>query len=112
MPPSPQGVTQPVVKPTVGRIVLYKPVLKMPDELNILPAIIIQVCYFDNGDVEGVDLQVFGLGDPKDFMQFRVEQGDKEGMWDWMPFQKDQQMRMATGTLNASHATSPNQATA
>lgn len=30
-------------------------------------------------------------------------QGQNPGNWDWMPFQKDQQARMATGTMNESH---------
>lgn len=32
-------------------------------------------------------------------------QGQEPGQWDWMPFQKDQQARMAPGTMNDSHTT-------
>lgn len=28
---------------------------------------------------------------------------DEVGVWDWMPFQKDQASRMAPGTMNDSH---------
>lgn len=30
-------------------------------------------------------------------------QGQNPGQWDWMPFQKDQQARLAQGTANESH---------
>lgn len=33
-----------------------------------------------------------------------LDQGQKGGQWDWMPFQKDQQARLAFGTANESHA--------
>lgn len=32
-----------------------------------------------------------------------LSQGQEGGQWDWMPFQKDQQARMAPGTMDASH---------
>lgn len=42
-----------------------------------------------------------------------LDQGQKGGQWDWMPFQKDQAARMAPGTMNESHpATAPGSVTA
>lgn len=35
--------------------------------------------------------------------ELEVEQGFVPGTWDWMPFQKDQQKRMAENTMNESH---------
>lgn len=32
-----------------------------------------------------------------------IDQGQEGGQWDWMPFQKDQQARMAPGSINESH---------
>lgn len=48
-----------------------------------------------------VGLAVFGSTGIR--FEQNVRQGDLPGCWDWMPFQKDQQARLAPGTSNDSH---------
>jgi len=78
------------VKPTVGRMVYYKSYgtpngeYKPEDRSATITEVI---------DDETVSLCVFnptGL-----FFNQNVKQGQEGGQWDWMPFQKDQQTRLA-----------------
>ena len=81
------GETKPTpsIKPTVGRMVYYK-----TDNGGILPATIV-VIHTDTC----INLQVF-TDDEKGIMyKTSVVQGEENGQWDWMPFQKDQQARLA-----------------
>lgn len=48
-----------------------------------------------------VSLATFGTAGLR--FEQSVEQGQEAGHWDWMPFQKDQQARLAPGTMNESH---------
>lgn len=80
------------IKPTTGRVVLYT------YGASQAPAFITGV----NEDGT-VNLHVFPNESRDCFFCPDVVQGDADGQWDWMPFQKDQQARMAAGTLNASH---------
>jgi len=79
-----------IVKPTVGRMVYYKSYgtpngeYKPENRAAIITAIhsdtVIDLCVLNP---EGM------------FFNRNVEQGEKGGQWDWMPFQKDQQARLA-----------------
>jgi hypothetical protein len=86
------------IKPTVGRMVYYKtygtPGGEHPPEecaaiiTEVMPEGLVSLCVlYPNG------------------MSFKraVAQGQNSGQWDWMPFQKDQQARLAPGTRNESH---------
>lgn len=87
-----------MITPTVGRMVYYK---TRGSADGVFPptnfaAIITEV----NSDVDGVvSLVTFGTSG----MRFEKEvnqakTSDEVGVWDWMPFQKDQQARLAPGT--------------
>lgn len=80
----------PIIKPTVGRIVLYKSKLMSGEnaaEDIFQPAIVTEVI----SDTV-ISVCVF-LVNGTAFVQ-SVEQGQECGQWDWMPFQKDQQARL------------------
>ena len=64
---------------TKGRIVYYK-----DSEERVFPAIVTNV-----NEEGAVNLQVFAI--EKIYPALVVEQGENQGQWDWMPFQKDQQ---------------------
>ena len=59
---------------------------------KIAPAIITRVW-----NSSCVNLKVLVDGN-HDLWKTSVNQGDQYHNWDWMPFQKDQQARLATGT--------------
>jgi len=70
------------IKPTVGRIILFK-----LSETRTFPAIIT----FVDEIAEKIELQIFGtVHDP---IRYGVSEGEQIGEWSWMPFQKDQQKR-------------------
>lgn len=68
---------------TPGRIVYYKDA-----EEKIYPAMVVSV-----NEEGAVNLQVFM--EEKIEAKRIVEKGEGNGQWDWMPFQKDQQARLA-----------------
>lgn len=78
-----------VMQPTVGRIVLFR-----ADENNTFPSIVTRV--HEGTNVNGIpliNLQVF-----RDFgveAMTSIYHGENVGQWSWMPFQKDQQKRVA-----------------
>lgn len=81
------------MKPTVGRMVYYKTrgsADGMYPSVNFA-AIITNV--ESNGDTGLICLAVFGPQGLR--FELGVEQGQEIGQWDWMPFQKDQQARLA-----------------
>ena len=88
------------MKPTVGRIVYYKSYGTPGGEYPSVnrTAIITEVSNQDAGIISLCVLNPEGMFFNKD-----VQQGQAGGQWDWMPFQKDQQKRMAEGTMNESH---------
>lgn len=87
------------IKPTIGRMVYYK---TRGSADGVYPpkdfAAIITDVHPEN---DTIDLVTFGPGGIR--FELSVSQGQEPSRWDWMPFQKDQQARMAPGTLNASH---------
>jgi len=78
------------IKPTVGRVVYYKSYgtpngeYKSEDRAAIITAI------KNDTTVSLCVLNPTGM-----FFNEYVEQGQEGGQWDWMPFQKDQQARLA-----------------
>jgi len=78
------------IKPTVGRVVYYKSYgtpngeYKSEDRAAIITAI------KNDTTVSLCVLNPTGM-----FFNECVEQGQEGGQWDWMPFQKDQQARLA-----------------
>lgn len=99
------GPQQIIIKPTVGRIVHYKCILSNKDKTinqdpTISPAI---VTHINSEDDNEVSLAVFYPN--AIIFIFNVTKGQNLGQWDWMPFQKDQQVRLNQGTngdFNAS----------
>lgn len=81
------------VLPTVGRMVYFKTRGSLD---GVYPptdfAAIITKVYPDNV----VSLATFGEAGMR--FEIQVSQGQEPGQWDWMPFQKDQQSRLAPGT--------------
>ena len=78
------------IKPTVGRIVYFK-------SRGSLDGV------FPPRDVAAIVTRIYGDGDIS-VMSFyetgtrhevKISQGQENGQWDWMPFQKDQQARLA-----------------
>lgn len=72
------------MKPTIGRIVLFR-----VDKNTQFPAIITRV--WAPEFTEAVNLQVFKDHIVESFTS--VFKGEGAGQWDWMPFQKDQQIK-------------------
>ena len=81
------------IVPTVGRVVLYTPRTTDPDHNNaeVLPAVVVRVWSDDM-----INLKVLNDGS-EDFWATSVARNElaEQGTWDWMPFQKDQQARLA-----------------
>lgn len=79
-----------VVKPTVGRVVYYKSrgsadgVFPSKEVASIVTAV------HEDGSVALVTFYETGLR-----FEQKTTQGQELGQWDWMPFQKDQQARLA-----------------
>jgi hypothetical protein len=97
-----------MTQPTVGRMVYYK---TRGSADGVYPPKNFAAIVTDThllGDTDGgrdtVDLVTFGPNGSR--YEHNVEQGEGVGQWDWMPFQKDQQARLAPGTANDSHVTS------
>lgn len=80
----------PHIEPTVGRMVYFK---TRGSSDGVFPpmnfASIITVVHSDTC----VSLATFGEQGLR--FETKVEKGDQGGQWDWMPFQKDQQARLA-----------------
>ena len=85
--------TAPTIKPTVGRMVYFKTRGSLDGVFppTVFAAIITKV-YTDIT----VSLATFGESGLR--FETSITQGDQPGQWDWMPFQKDQQARLAPGT--------------
>ena len=86
--------------PTVGRMVYYKSYGTPGGEYKSedRAAVITAVKNAKKGIVSLCVLNPTGF-----FFNQDVKQGQDCGQWDWMPFQKDQQARLAPGTKNDSH---------
>mgnify|MGYP000471215719 CR=1 FL=1 len=82
-----------IIKPTVGQVVYFKTRESLDGKYPPTDfASIITRVYSDTK----ISLVTFGeLGIR---FELGVEQGQAPWQWDWMPFQKDQQARLAPGT--------------
>lgn len=86
------------ILPTVGRMVYYK---TRGSADGVYPpknfaSIITEVCEGEAGkeaEENCINLVTFGPSGMR--FEQHVMQGDQPGQWDWMPFQKDQQARLA-----------------
>lgn len=80
----------PNIVPTIGRLVYFK-TRGSKDGVyapTIFPGIVTKI-YSDTL----ISLVTFGEAGIR--FELQIEQGDQPGQWDWMPFQKDQQARLA-----------------
>lgn len=100
-----------MIAPTVGRVVYYKsygtPNGEYPSKDR---AAIVTDVNVRNTTVKGsseiltiTEVRLAVLNPEGMFFTGWLLQGQEPGQWDWMPFQKDQVARMATGTINESH---------
>lgn len=95
------------MKPTVGRNVYYK---SRGSADGIYPpqdfaAIITNVHTAETTTLDNqfeVSLVTFSESGIR--FEKNVPQGQEPGMWDWMPFQKDQQMRAGYATASVSNS--------
>ena len=90
------------IKPTVGRVVYYKARGsadgKFPsvDRAAIITDVDLEHTFIVNdGGMIAVGVRLCVLNPEGVFFSDWLEQGQKGGNWDWMPFQKDQQARLA-----------------
>lgn len=82
------------IVPTVGRVVYYHALGSADGKFPVgenRAAIITAVK--DEFNVSLCILNPTGM-----YFNLNVERGEGAGEWDWMPFQKDQQARLAPGT--------------
>lgn len=81
------------IPPTVGRVVYYKSYGTPGGEYPSVDraAIITEVKDAEAGIVSVCVLNPTGF-----FFNQDLSQGQNPGQWDWMPFQKDQQARLAS----------------
>ena len=71
------------ILPTIGRVVLFN------NNGIIRPGIITEVV-----DAEVGIISVFVMEPTEIMFKVSINQGNDNGQWDWMPFQKDQQSRL------------------
>lgn len=92
--------------PTIGRIVYYKArgsadgVFPKTDRAAIVTDVK-QIEYAEGvsgTEPEGFQLRLCVMNPEGLFFTSWLTQGQEGGQWDWMPFQKDQQARLAPGT--------------
>lgn len=85
------------IKPTVGRVVYYHALGSADGKFPVgenRAAIITAVV---DEQTEAVSLCV--LNPTGMYFNLKVEKGEGAGQWDWMPFQKEQQARLATAEV-------------
>lgn len=84
------------ITPTVGRMVYYKArgsadgVFPKKDRAGVITDI--------SETADGKNVRLCVMNPEGLFFTDWLEQGQEGGQWDWMPFQKDQQARLAPGT--------------
>lgn len=90
--------------PTVGRMVYYKArgsadgVFPSKDRAAVVTDVRPGMDQSSGQPVEDFEVRVAVLNPEGLFFSDWLVQGQNPGQWDWMPFQKDQQARLATGT--------------
>ena len=75
--------------PTVGRMVYYKSYGTPKGEYKPEDRAAVVTAVNENGTIDLCVLNPTGL-----FFNQHVKNGEEGGQWDWMPFQKDQQLRV------------------
>lgn len=80
----------PVIKPTVGRVVYYKTKASADGSVEACDTAAIITKVYSDTEISIVTFWEFGSS-----FKSHVTQGQEQGQWDWMPFQKDQQARLA-----------------
>jgi len=83
-------IPTPIVKPTVGRVVYYKSYGTPNGEYEPEDRAAVITDVIDDNTVSVCVFNPTGL-----FFNQSISKGQKGGQWDWMPFQKDQQARLA-----------------
>lgn len=89
-----------IINPTVGRVVYYKSrgsadgVFPPVDRASIVTDVRIYPTDEPNGSLK-FQCRVCVLNPEGMFFSNWLDQGQEHGQWDWMPFQKDQQARLA-----------------
>lgn len=88
--------------PTVGRIVYYKArgsadgVFPKVDRAAIVTDVDLEHTFVrGDGGYMAVGVRLAVMNPEGLFFSDWLEQGQEGGQWDWMPFQKDQQARLA-----------------
>ena len=94
------GQTGPAIKPTVGRMVYYK---ARGSADGVFPKVDRAAIVTDVRDERETQVRLAVMNPEGLFFSGWLNQGQEGGQWDWMPFQKDQQARLAQGTANDSH---------
>lgn len=98
------AIPVPTVKPTVGRMVYYKARGSADGKFPKVDraAIITDVRFIptdapkENSEINGYHEVRLAVLNPEGlFFSDWLSQGQEGGEWDWMPFQKDQQARLA-----------------
>lgn len=98
-----------MITPTIGRMVYYKALGsadgKYPskDRAAVITDVQSNEAATEGKELEGYQVRLCVFNPEGLYFTPWLDQGDKPGQWDWMPFQKDQAARMAPGTLNESH---------
>lgn len=98
------------VSPTVGRMVYYK---ARGSADGVFPKVDRAACVTDvrpspnvvSPEKSGHQVRLCVMNPEGLFFTGWLDQGQEGGQWDWMPFQKDQQARLAPNTANESHNT-------
>jgi len=83
-------MSEDTVMPTVGRIVYYKSYGTPKGEYKPENRAAVVTAIAEDGTLSLCVLNPSGM-----FFNSGVKQGQEGGQWDWMPFQKDQQARLA-----------------
>lgn len=87
------------IKPTVGRVVYYKSrgsadgVFPSVDRAAIITDV--RCSAHPDATEENCEVRLSVFNPEGLFFTEWLSQGQKGGQWDWMPFQKDQQARLA-----------------
>lgn len=90
------------ILPTVGRVVYYKSrgskdnLFPSTDRAAIITDVREIVTSMEEANTQGrIEVRLAVLNPEGLFFSSWLTQGEQPGQWDWMPYQKDQQMRLS-----------------
>ena len=86
------GAANPKLVPTVGRMVYFKTRGSLDGVFPPRDFAAIVTRVYEDGDIS-----VMSIGEAGVRFEVKIKQGQEPGQWDWMPFQKDQQLRAGYG---------------